>query len=110
MKNIYFIIISILIIIYILYSIRKNTISIKTSFGWIIASIIMLFLSIFPKSIDFIALKLGISYPPTLLLTICVVILLVQNFIASKKIYYLQEKINYIAQDVSILKDDKDEK
>ena len=110
MKNIYFIIVSVFIIIYILYSIRKNTISIKTSFGWIIASIIMLILSIFPKSIDFIALKLGISYPPTLLLTICVIILLIQNFNASKKIFYLQEKINYLAQDVSIIEGKKNEK
>ena len=54
MKNIYFIILSVLVILYILYSIRKNKISIKTSFSWMILCIIMLFLSIFPKSIDFV--------------------------------------------------------
>lgn len=104
MKNEYFIILSILIIVYMIYSVRKNKLSIKTSFGWVITSLIMLVLAIFPKSIDFVAEKLNISYPPTLLLTLCVVILLIQNFNTSKKIYELQEKINYLAQDVSINK------
>ena len=39
MENIYFIILSIVIIIYILISVRKNKLSIKTSFLWIMASI-----------------------------------------------------------------------
>ena len=104
MKNEYFIILSILIIVYMIYSVRKNKLSIKTSFGWVMISLIMLVLSIFPKSIDFIAEKLNISYPPTLLLTLCIVLLLVKNFNMSKKIYELQEKINYLAQDVSITK------
>ena len=69
MKNIYFIILSVLVIIYIFYSIRRDKLSIKTSFGWFIISIIMLLLSIFPKSIDWVAVKLGVAYPPTLLLT-----------------------------------------
>lgn len=110
MKNIYFIILSVVIIIYMLHSIRKNTISIKTSFVWVILSIIMLILSIFPKSIDFVAIKLGITYPPTLLLTLCIVLLLVQNFNSSKKIYDLQEKLNYLEQEITIIKDVKNEK
>ena len=104
MKNIYFIIIIILVIIYILDSIRKNKISINTSFGWMVISIIMLVLAIFPKSIDWLAVQVGISYPPALLLTIVTVILLVQNFNSSKKIYFLQEKLNYLEQELTLLK------
>ncbi|MBQ3475199.1 MAG: DUF2304 domain-containing protein [Bacilli bacterium] len=107
MKNIYFIILSVLVILYILYSIRKNKISIKTSFSWMILCIIMLFLSIFPKSIDFVAEQLGVYYAPTLLLTGCVVLLLIKNFNSSKEIYYLQEKVNYLAEEVSLLKSKK---
>lgn len=110
MKNIYFIILSTIIILYMLYSIRKNTLSIKTSFVWVVLSLIMLLLSIFPKSIDYVAVKLGITYPPTLLLTLCIVLLLVQNFNSSKKIYDLQEKLNYLEQETTLLRDEKNEK
>ena len=107
MKNVCFIILSLIIILYMLYSIRKNTLSIKTSFVWVMLSLIMLLLSIFPKSIDWLALKLGITYGPTLLLTGCVVLLLVQNFNSSKKIYDLQEKLNFLEQEITIMKSNK---
>ena len=110
MQNIYFIILSVIIILYMIYSIRKNTLSIKTSFVWVMLSLVMLLLSIFPKSIDWIALKLGIAYPPTLLLTLCIVLLLVQNFNTSKKTYDLQEKLNYLEQEITITKGDKNDK
>ena len=110
MKNIYFIILSVLVIIYMFYSIRKDKLSIKTSFGWFIISIVMLLFSIFPKSIDFVAVKLGVAYPPTLLFTLCIVLLLVQNFNTSKKVYDLQEKLNYLEQDITITKGDDNEK
>lgn len=110
MKNIYFIILAILVIIYIFHSIRRDKLSIKTSFAWFVMSVIMLFLSIFPKSIDFVAKKLGIEYPPTLLLTLCIILLLIQNFNTSKKLYDEQEKINYLEQEISIIKGDINEK
>ena len=110
MNNIYFIIISIIVLIYIIISIRKGNIGITTSFGWVIASIIMLLLSIFPYSIDWIALKIGITYPPALFLTLCVVFLVVLNFHFSKKIANLQEKLIDLAQEVSILKGEKNDK
>lgn len=109
MKNYYFIILSIVIIIYIFYSIRKNKLSVKTSFGWIMFCIVMLILSIFPKSLDWLALFLGISYPPALFLTLCVVLLLVIDFNYSKKLDELQKKVIDLAQELSILKAEKNE-
>lgn len=110
MNNVYFIVLSVLIIFYIIYSVRKGNLNIKTSFFWILASIVMLILSIFPYSIDWIAHFLGIEYPPTLLLTLCIVVLLILNFNISNKISKLQEKVTDLAQEVSILKEKKDEK
>ena len=107
MKNIYFIILSIIVIIYILYSIRKGQLSIKTSFCWILASIVMLILSIFPYSIDWVAKQLNIAYAPTLLLTGTVVFLIVLNFNFSKKIAKHQEIITDLAQEISLLKEEK---
>ena len=109
MKNIYFIILSIFVILYIVYSVRKNNLSIKTSFGWMIASFIMLILSIFPYSLDWLAKFLEVSYAPTLFLTLCIILLIVINFNTSKRISSLQEKITDLAQEVSILRE-KNEK
>ena len=110
MNNIYFIIISVLILLYTLYSVRKENLSIKTSFIWILASIIMLLLSIFPYSIDWFAQFFGIYYAPSLLLTLCVVVLLILNFNMSNKIAKLQEKVIDLAQEISVLKEMVNEK
>ena len=48
MKNIYFIILALFSIIYVVHEVRKKKFSIKESFWWVIASILMLVLAIFP--------------------------------------------------------------
>lgn len=110
MKNYYFIILSVIIIIYIISSVRKNKLSVNTSFLWIVSSLIMLLLSIFPHSIDWVAKLFGISYAPTLFLTVCIIFLLILNFNNSKKVYTLNEKIIDLAQELSILKGENNEK
>ena len=104
MHNIFFIIASLLIILYIFYSIRKNRLSIANSFIWIIFCIILLILSIWPTSLDWLANVLGIAYPPALFLTIAAVILFIMNFIQSKKIEDLHKKVIDLGQELSILK------
>ena len=87
--------------------VRKKRFSIKESFWWVISSIIMLILAIFPYSIDKIAKLLNISYPPSLLFVLCILFLLFINFRNSKKIAEQQEKIIELAQNVAILKNEK---
>lgn len=105
MNNIYFIIIAILSILYVGSIVRKRKFSIKESFWWMIAAIIMLFLAIFPYSIDFIAKIFGVEYPPTLFLVFCIIFLIFINFKNSKRIAEQQEKIIELAQNVAILKE-----
>lgn len=103
MKNIYFVVLAILIVFYIISSIRKNRLSVKTSFGWIIGAIAMIILAIWPKSLDWLSTLIGIEYPPALFLTLCVVILFVIDFNNSKKLTEYQEKIIELAQHVTLL-------
>lgn len=111
MKNIYFIIVSLIVVLYIVTEVRKKRFSIKESFWWVIASIAMLILSIFPYSIDRIAILLNIVYPPSLLFLICIVFLVFMNFRNSKKIAEQQEKITELAQQIAIIKErSKDKK
>ena len=104
MKNVYFIIFSIVVIIYVINIVKKKKFSIKESFWWFFASILMLLLSIFPHSIDIIALKLNITYPPSLFFVICIIFLLFINFRNSKRIAELQTKIIELGQEMAIVK------
>lgn len=105
MNNIYFIILSILVILYVINIVRKKKFSIKESFWWIVASVVMLVLSIFPYSIDWIAQKIGVAYPPTLLLVACIIFLLFINFRDSKRISELQMKVVELGQELAIVKE-----
>ena len=109
MNNIFFIVFSLLIIFYIFYSIRKNKLDIANSFIWIIFCIILLILSIWPTSLDWLANVLGIAYPPALFLTIAVVILFIMIFIQSKKIEDLRKKVVDLGQELSILKNKQED-
>lgn len=104
MNNIYFIIIVLILIFYMVHEIRKKRFSIKESFWWMIASLIMLVLAIFPYSIDWVAKKIGIEYPPSLLFVLCIIFLVLMNFRNSKRISEQQMKITELAQNLAILK------
>lgn len=110
MRKIYFIVAALAAIIYIIYSIRKNKLSVAGSFIWILFCIALLFLSIFPYSIDKIAPFIGISYAPVLLLLIALLILFMLVFQQSKKIEELQRKVTDLAQELSIVKSKKEKK
>ena len=110
MKNIYFVIIALVVIGYMIISIRKNKLSVQNSILWIIYCVALLVLSIFPKSLDWMAELFGISYPPALFLTIAVVILFTMNFQYSKKIEELQKKVIDLGQELSVVKNEKEKK
>ncbi len=110
MNNYYFIILSIVFILYIIHNIRRNDFTIKESFFWTIGCFVMMILSIFPKSIDFLAKKIGVSYPPSLLFVICIIYLLYICFKCSKRIAINEEKIVALTQEVAILKEQANEK
>ena len=110
MNNIIFIIISLIIIIYMLISIRKSKLSVQNSFLWIVFCVVLLILSIWPKSLDWLANILHISYPPALFLTMAVVLLFIINFIYSKRIESLQKKVTDLAQELSIVKEEINER
>lgn len=110
MKNIYFIIISLLLIIYIVCVVRKGKLSIKESFWWVIGSLVTLVLAIFPKVIDTIAIWFGVNYPPTLMFVFCILFLLLMNFRVGAKVSEQNERIVELTQQISILKQQVEKK
>ena len=104
MKNIYFIIVAVIAFIYIIHEVRKKKFSIKESFWWMVAAVVMIVLSIFPYSMDKFAEFLNIDYPPSLLFVLCILFLLFITFKNSKRIAEQQEKIIELAQELAILR------
>ena len=93
--------------IYIITEVRKKKFSIKESFWWLVASVVVLLLAIFPYSINWLAKIFGVEYPPSLFFVFCIIFLTFINFRNSKKLSEQQEKIIELAQQVSIIKDEK---
>ena len=104
MNNIYFIIIAIFCMIFVFVNVRKKKFSISESFWWMVASVVMLLLAIFPYSIDYVAKLIGVNYPPSLFFVLCIIFLVTMIFRNSKRISAQQEKIIELGQQVSILK------
>lgn len=107
MNRTFFIIIALISTFYIIHEVRKKRFSIKESFWWMVASIIMLLLAIFPYSINYLAKIFGVEYPPSLFFVFCIIFLILMNFRNSKRISEQQQKITELAQNLSILKGDK---
>lgn len=105
MNNLYFIILAILVIIYVFNIVRKSKFSIKESFWWVMASLLMFLLALFPYSIDKFANYLNIAYPPSLLFVICIIFLLFILFRNSMKIFELQTRVIEMGQELAILKE-----
>lgn len=101
--NYFFIAIAIIFIIYILRIVKHGQFSIEESIFWVAGSLVCLFLAIFPKTIDKIAVMLKVAYPPSLLFLVVIIFLLFLIFRNTKKIGKQNEKVIELAQRCSIL-------
>ena len=75
-----------------------------------VASIVMIFLSIFPYTIDKLAKLFGVVYPPSLFFVICIVFLVLMIFRNSKRISEQQMRIIELEQNLAILKEKNNDK
>lgn len=103
--NLLFILIGIVLIIYIIKSVMDRTFDIYESIFWILATIGIVLLAMFPKSLDAISLKLGISYSPSLVFLLGVAFLLMINFKHSRLLSQEKQKTIELTQELSILKE-----
>lgn len=108
--NYFFITLGVLFIIYIFISIKRNEFTIEESAFWIVGSIVVLFLSIFYKSLDKLSSKLGIAYGSSFIFLIAIIVLLFMNFRNSKKILKMNEQIIKLSHKVSMLESEIDER
>ena len=103
--NWFFVLIGCLLLIYIIRAVIKKRFDLYESIFWIFASIGIILLSASPKSLDSIALKLGVSYSPSLVFLLGITFLLFINFRQTRVINDIKQKLNDTTQELSILKE-----
>lgn len=104
MNRIFFISIGAAVLLYVIHIVRRNKLPIKESFWWFIGAVAILLLAVFPQILDWAALMLGIAYPPTLLLTMCVIFLLFIIFKNGRRIANLQMQNIELEQQIALIK------
>ena len=75
-------VLSLVLIVVILYSVRSSHIRVEYSVSWLAAAIILLVLSRSPAAFNWIAAELGLTYPPLalMILVFCVFLVVIYRF------------------------------
>ncbi|MDD4387387.1 MAG: DUF2304 domain-containing protein [Clostridia bacterium] len=97
------IIFSILFLVFVLNLVRRNKLDVKYSVIWIILSILTIIISIKPRFVEIIALKLDVVYTPSLMF-LCAVVAVVVYIIHLSVVVTKQNKaIIRLVQELSII-------
>lgn len=89
--------------------IRKSTVRIEDTLFWIIFCIILILLSIFPKSLYTIAYALGFQSPINLIYLVIIFVLIVNQFLMTLKISRLTIKQKELVQTLAITAKEKND-
>lgn len=81
----------------------RGKINERNTLVWLSGSILILIVSANPDLLDWIALHVGVDYPPSLLFLFSVLVLLLVVLYQSIQISMLNEKIKELAQYISII-------
>ncbi len=79
----------------------------RYSLLWLASSLFICILSISRRLLEYISYKLGIYYPPSLLFLAGVLFLLAINISFSVTISRLSSKVDTLAQEIALLKENK---
>lgn len=104
-----FVVIGIILIIYIIKCVINKTFDIYESIFWIVAAIGIIALAVSPKSLDAIALKVGVNYSPSLVFLLGIAFLLVINFKHSRLLANEKQRTIELTQEIAILKEKVEE-
>ena len=98
------IVVAILSFVFVLRKIRKAQVRIEDILFWLVVSLGVLILGIFPKIAFWFSNILGIMSPTNFVFLVFIFVLLFKVFILTVQVSQLQEKIKDLAQNVAIYK------
>ncbi len=101
---------SIVLILIVLLFVRKGKITIKYSLVWLASTFVLLILSVFPNVLIWLTKIIGIQVASNLIFALIIGILLIVCISLTIIVSSQTEKIRILIQEVSLLKEKKDEK
>lgn len=101
--SLFFVCVAIIFMILIIYKVKKKRFFEKESFLWVIGSIFVLLLAIFPNFIGKVSRIVGIDYPPSLLFLVATIFILVLSFRQSEQVSLLKEQVKDLGQRIVVL-------
>ncbi len=104
------IIMSVFTSVFIIRQIRKNKIEIGESLFWIIISIILIFISLFPQITVFFTTVLGIQSPSNFVFLVAIFIVMLKLFALSIDVAKLKQKLKSLIENVALKEKELDEK
>jgi hypothetical protein len=87
----------------ILWLIRRDLLHSRHASWWLLTAFMIIILGTFPKITDFIAIKLGVNYPPTLVFILGMGMLLIKVINIDIQQSQLERKIRRLTQKLAIL-------
>lgn len=96
------IIVSFLSMYFIITRIRKSKVQIDDSLFWILFSVLILIMSIFPAVADYLTFILGIYSTVNFLFLVFIFLIIMKMFLMSIKISQLENKIKELTQKIAL--------
>ncbi len=101
------IVVSVLVVLFALRKIRKAQLAIDDAIFWIICSVFLLVLAIFPKVTFFATELLGIHSPANLVFLVMIFIVIVKLFNVSIELSVQKHRLNYLVQKLALVEHGK---
>ncbi|HET9484316.1 MAG TPA: DUF2304 domain-containing protein [Xanthomonadales bacterium] len=86
-----------------LYLVRRDRLHGSYAIWWVVVSACVVAFGIFPGMIDWIGVRLGVAYPPILLVVVALLMLLVKMLTGDLDRTRQMRKLRYLAQRIAIL-------
>lgn len=99
----------IILIVFILYLVIKNKLSIKYALPWLLSSLLLLLFAIIPGFLGFITDLLGFRTPSNMILILLICLLFVMTIVLSVIVSRQKDQIRLLIQEVSMLKGNKND-
>jgi len=87
----------------IIWLIRRDRIHPRKAVGWLILAFVIGVLGLFPQISDSLAARLGVSYPPTLILVLSFIVLLIKLLRMDIATTREQRRVKMLSQRLSVL-------
>lgn len=102
-SRVFFILIGLIVIMYIYNKVKSNKLEEKESFFWMTGAVLILLLSIFPKTLDLVSRILKIYYPPALLFLLAIIFILFLVLRLTISVTLLKKQCKELAQRNALL-------